>query len=69
MSIDLGNDRLITVHAPFLALTLNQNAILARPLHDGWIHNVRTIVVECVGLSFGKGRKGNQTWLAISQKC
>ena len=69
MTIERGNDRLTTVHAPFLAFTPNHNATLVRPRHDGWIHNARTIVVDCVGLFFGEGRKGNQIWLANSQKC
>ena len=30
-----GNDRQITVHAPFLAFMRNQAATLARPLYDG----------------------------------
>ena len=59
----------------------NRSATLVRPLYDGWIHNVRTIVVDCVGLFVclfvclfvffwgGGGRKGNEIWLAHSQKC
>ena len=49
MSTERGNDQLITVHTPFLAILPNQNAALVRLLYDvQWIHNVRLCVFVCL---------------------
>ena len=62
MSTKRANDRLITVHAPFLAIAPNQNATLQFVLCT--IDHVRTIVADCVDFFFffEKKRKRNIVW-------
>ena len=56
-----GNDRLITVHTPFLAISPSQNATLVCPLYDvQWIHNVRMIVAKIVWVWFFLEKKRKQ---------
>ena len=63
MSTEHANDRLITVHAPFLAIAPNQNATFCSWSSVRQIHNVRTIVADCLGLYFlEKKRKRNVVW-------
>ena len=62
MSTERANDRLITVHAPFLAIALNQNATLQFVLCTILTHNGRTIVADCVELFLEKKRKRNIVW-------
>ena len=64
-STERANDRLITVHASFLAIAPNQNATLQFVLCT--IHYVRTIVADCVGLFFWR-RDENEILFGNSQK-
>ena len=55
MSTEPGNDRLITVHAPFIAkCNFSLSYVRVRS-----IHNVRTIIAEIVLVCFFGGRKRN----------
>ena len=63
MSTERASNRLITVHAPFLAIAPSQNATLQFVLCTILIHNVRMIVADCVGLlCFKEKQKRNIVW-------